>query len=124
MVACSSADDAPRPEVMDTTAHVGSCSVSAAKLILAVCAVMGAVHCLLCRPRLRQSDYGEDAPELEACSSADGRCVRRLDSYGVKAGRLTTGAAVSSGKQDRRHTKKRAGGEELEPVLPTPRPRR
>ena len=106
--ACSSPDAAPRPEVMDNTAHVASCSMAAAPGILAVFALLLGLRRLLCPQRLRTTYSGaEDAPELEAITG-DGK--RRVDGYDVRAGRLATA-------RPKPKSKRKASETELEPVV-------
>ena len=123
--ACGSEDIGPRPQELDNTRHTMSCSLAATPPILLVLVVAALCKRLLCPQRLRQSYSGsEDAPELEIASS--GR--RRVDSYAVQQGRLTSAVvqqAPTPGKPKRvqgkpkssRGTSSATRGTELEPVL-------
>ena len=120
---------APRPDELDNTRHVGSCSAFAAPVVVGCLFVLFVLRRVVCgATRLRQTYSGsEDAPELEEIVASDGgRAGRRVDGYSVgKAGRLVSGArAVRSGSTISggapRPKKKRGSADqspELEPVL-------
>ena len=117
--ACSSGD-APRPEVMDNTAHVGSCSMAAAPGVVGVLIVIMLLRKILCPQRLRQTYSGaEDAPELEAITCDDGSSSLRCDSYAIREGRLASARPSSSSRESKPKPKgkKKASNVEMEPVL-------
>ena len=114
--ACSSTEDAPRPEVMDNTKHTASCTAVITPGIICICVIIWVLRTVLCPSKLRQTYSGsEDAPELEEIATTDpSRRQLRAASYQVRHGRLTSApTGPSKGKKSVRSGR----AQELEPVL-------
>ena len=115
----------PRPDELDNTRHVGSCSLHAAPAIIGTLAGLWLLRQLFCREKLRTTYSGsEDAPELEEIVSTDGGSKRRVESYSSKHGRLVVNAAQTSRSggaaavpRPKAKSKKGGSAAEMEPVL-------
>ena len=116
--ACGDSDSAPRPEVMDNTAHVASCSLTAAPGVIGLFVLAMALRRVLCPPRLRQTYSGsEDAPELEEIACDDGQIQRRVESYGIRSGRLASARPSDRAAPKAKSKRKPPAEAELQPVL-------
>ena len=116
---CGGGAQAAAPTVMDNTAHVASCSLAATPVIIGLLAVFWLLRCLICPQQLRTTYSGsEDAPELETVCSGDGGTTRRVESYSIRAGRLTSSPSLHDAPRPKAKGRKTSQRDiELEPVL-------
>ena len=117
--ACTAGASAPRGATMDNTSNAVSCSMTLAPGVVCVIVIATVLRWVLCPPKRRQLYAGaEDAPELEAITTEDGKSSLRVESYAVRAGRQVTGRpSDTSKKSSKSKPKKMSADVELEPVL-------